>query len=107
MSSNGRIFKMVLNAADPTVVDSFSILVDASAISMRNPDNVAVSHDGVIVQEDTSNAKVWMYSLPSGPWIRLLPPISPQRRQAASLTSRPGSATAGGRWTSSRTRIRP
>ena len=67
-STNGRIFKMVLNATDPTVVDSFSILVDASAIGMRNPDNVAVSKNSIMVQEDTSNAKVWMYSLASGTW---------------------------------------
>ena len=66
--TSGRIFKMVLNATDPTVVDSFSILVDASAIGMRNPDNVAVSHNSVLVQEDTSNAKVWMYPFATGTW---------------------------------------
>ena len=38
---------------------------------MRNPDNVAVSDNSIMVQEDTSNAKVWMYSLPSGPWMHV------------------------------------
>ena len=68
VSTAGRVFKMVLNAKDPRIVDSFSIVVDASAIGMRNPDNVAVSHNSVMVQEDTSDAKIWMYALASGTW---------------------------------------
>jgi hypothetical protein len=67
--SNGRIFKMVLNATNPRVVDSLSILVDANAIGMRNPDNVALSHNSLMVLEDPSgNAKVWLYSLGAGTW---------------------------------------
>ncbi len=54
---------MVMNASDPTVVDSFSILTEASALGMRNPDNLAVGHDSIMVQEDTSNAKIWQYAL--------------------------------------------
>jgi hypothetical protein len=68
VSTAGRVFKMVLNAKDPRIVDSFSIVVDASAIGMRNPDNVGLSHNSLMVQEDTSDAKVWMYSLDSGTW---------------------------------------
>ena len=67
-STSGRVFEMVFDRKNPTVVDSFSILVDASAIGMRNPDNVAVSHKSLMVQEDVSDAKVWMYSLASGTW---------------------------------------
>ncbi len=74
-SSNGRIFKMVLNAADPTVVDSFSILAQgdtpanpATYVPFRSPDNIAVSHNSIMVQEDTSNAKIWMYPFLSGTW---------------------------------------
>jgi hypothetical protein len=64
-NTNGRIFKMVLNAADPTIVDSFSILVDALSLSpvMRSPDNLDVGHNSIMVQEDNSNAKIWMYDL--------------------------------------------
>ncbi|HTK44583.1 MAG TPA: alkaline phosphatase PhoX [Patescibacteria group bacterium] len=68
-TSLGRIFKLVLNAADPTKVDSFSVVTNAETIGMRNPDNVAVSHDSLMVQEDTSNfSKIWRYSLAAGTW---------------------------------------
>jgi hypothetical protein len=68
-SSNGRIFKIVLNADDPSVVDSFSIVLDAASIGMRSPDNVAVSHDSLIVQEDTSSfSKIWMHPLGTTTW---------------------------------------
>ena len=67
-SSLGRVFKMVMNAADPTKVDAFSVLTEASTLGMRNPDNVAVGHDSLMVQEDVNNAKIWQYSLASGTW---------------------------------------
>jgi hypothetical protein len=73
--SNGRIFKMVLNADDPTKVDEFSILADALQVTngagqaMRNPDNLDVGRNSIMVQEDPpSNAKLWMYSFGSGTW---------------------------------------
>jgi len=69
VTSLGRVFKMVLDASDPTKVDSFSILTNAETLGMRNPDNVAVSHNSLMVEEDTSNfSKVWMYNLASGTW---------------------------------------
>jgi hypothetical protein len=64
----GRVFKMILNRKNPKVVDSFSILVEASDIGMRSPDNVGTSRKSLMVQEDTSDAKVWRYSLASGTW---------------------------------------
>lgn len=68
-SSIGRVFKMVMNASDPTKVDAFSVLTDASTLGMRNPDNVAVSHNSLMVQEDTSSfSKVWRYDLASETW---------------------------------------
>ncbi len=71
-ATNGRVFKMVLNADDPTVVDSFSVLVDAASLGMRTPDNVAVSHGSLMVQEDTSDfSKIWMYSLAGGTWTHI------------------------------------
>lgn len=63
--TNGRVFKMVLSARDPRIVDSFSVALDASSIGMRNPDNLAVGHDSMLVQEDTSSAKVWRWDLAS------------------------------------------
>jgi hypothetical protein len=79
-SSTGRIFKMVMNADDPTKVDAFSVLADASAISpvaMRNPDNLAVGHNSIMVQEDAGNAKVWMYSLAAGIWTHVASATQP------------------------------
>jgi Alkaline phosphatase PhoX len=72
--TNGRVFKMVLNANDPTVVDSLSIhaegrLVQQDAgpittviqagVGFLNPDNLDAGHASLMVQEDAANAKVW------------------------------------------------
>jgi hypothetical protein len=80
-SSNGRVFKIVMNASDPLAVDSFSILADGGAPAvpgggpaipgnppMRAPDNMDVGHSSIMVQEDASDAKIWMYSLATGTW---------------------------------------
>lgn len=72
--SNGRIFRMVLNARDPRIVDSLQVHTEASAIPtssggpMRNPDNLDVGSDSLMVQEDASNAKVWRYDLATQVW---------------------------------------
>lgn len=68
VTSNGRIFKMTLNADDPTKVDAFSILADAGQLGMRNPDNLDVGRNSIMVQEDVGNAKIWMYSFATGSW---------------------------------------
>src|SRR5215210_7255725 len=83
---NGRIFKLVLNPADPTDVDSLSLLVDADAAGYNNaaalhqPDNVETTADGkLLVTEDpgghnrvsatfpdATNARLWEYDLATG-----------------------------------------
>ena len=78
---NGRIFKMVLNASDPTVVDSLSILIDADAGGYRNvgalhqPDNVETTANSILITEDpgghnrfagATNARLWRYDLATG-----------------------------------------
>ncbi|MCJ7712538.1 MAG: hypothetical protein MUQ32_17100, partial [Chloroflexi bacterium] len=70
-ANGGRIFKMVLNPSNPTVVDAFSVLVDGGDIGMRNPDNVALSHGSLMVQEDTSDAQIWMHPLGSSDWTKI------------------------------------
>ncbi len=71
---NGRIFKFVMNADDPRVVDEFSILQDADTVAadgqsfIRHPDNVDTSANSLMVQEDASNAKVWRYDFRSDSW---------------------------------------
>ncbi|MEJ7802305.1 MAG: alkaline phosphatase PhoX [Candidatus Limnocylindria bacterium] len=73
-STNGRIFKMVLNAKNPRVVDSLTIHTDALAIPaaeggpMRNPDNLDVSAASIMVQEDVNDAKIWRYDMAAGTW---------------------------------------
>jgi hypothetical protein len=83
-SSNGRLFRMVFNASNPLVVDEFSIFADGGAPAVpggsdailpppghpawRSPDNMDVGHDSIMVQEDASNAKIWRFALPGGPW---------------------------------------
>lgn len=80
---NGRIFKMVLNPADPTVVDNLSILVDADAGGYNNqnvlhqPDNLETTANSLLIQEDPGshnqytagagpNARIWLYDLDTG-----------------------------------------
>lgn len=76
--SNGRIFRMVLNEKDPRIVDSFSIVVDANSIGMRNPDNLDVGHSSLMVQEDPpNNAKVWRYDLAAGTWTHVATATQP------------------------------
>ena len=77
-SSPGRVFKLVMAADDPTKVDSFSVLTEASTLGMRNPDNVAVGHDSLMIQEDTSNAKIWRYALGSGSWTHVATATQPE-----------------------------
>jgi hypothetical protein len=80
--SNGRIFKMVLNARDPRIVDAFSVLTDsvpvppggnaALGVAFVNPDNLAVGENSMMMQEDSASANdVWQYSFPAGPWVKV------------------------------------
>jgi hypothetical protein len=77
IASAGRIFKMVLNADDPMMVDEFSVLADAADVGFRAPDNIDVGHNSLMVQEDASDAKVWMYSLASGTWTHVATAVQP------------------------------
>lgn len=71
---NGRIFKFVMNANDPRVVDEFSILQDADTVKadgqsfIRHPDNVDTSANSLMVLEDTSDAKIWRYDFGLDRW---------------------------------------
>jgi hypothetical protein len=73
---NGRVFKVVFNADDPTVVDSFSVLADGNnaGSAFRRPDNIAISAAGMMVQEDDSANPtlndIWWHPW-SGGWSRV------------------------------------
>jgi hypothetical protein len=75
----GRVFKMVLNAKDPRIVDSMTILADGNSASsnFNRPDNIGLSHASIMVQEDTSNAKVWRYDLAAGTWTHVATATQP------------------------------
>ncbi len=86
INSDGRLFKMVLNRHDPTVVDELSIVAQGRlaeqltnppapgtptfnvidpGIGFRAPDNIDVGRRSLMLQEDTSSAKVWRWDLAS------------------------------------------
>ncbi|MCV0402306.1 MAG: PhoX family protein [Chloroflexi bacterium] len=67
-ASNGRIFKLVMNASNPTVVDEFSVLADAADVGFAKPDNIDTSARSLMVQEDNDGAKIWRYDLRKGTW---------------------------------------
>jgi hypothetical protein len=80
---NGRIFKMVLDRRDPTVVRGLSILVDGDSMGaagagnvslIHQPDNIETTEDYVLFQEDPGShnqyalgtgttARTWLYDL--------------------------------------------
>jgi hypothetical protein len=94
--TDGRVFKMVLNASDPKVVDSLQILAQGklqlqeapippsttpvvtvidAGVGLLNPDNVAVGHDTLMVQEDAStnptDNDIWSHPLNGTSWTRV------------------------------------
>ena len=73
-ADNGRIFKFVFDEKNPRKVVSFSVLADGDApstpefVPFTSPDNVGVSANSLMVQEDTDDAKIWRHDLASGTW---------------------------------------
>jgi hypothetical protein len=63
-SSNGRIWKLVLNKEDPTKVDSLSVLVEGddnpvkTLDEIHQPDNLETTKDGsLLIQEDPGSSQ--------------------------------------------------
>ena len=73
-ADNGRIFKFVFNADDPTVVDSLTVYADGDAegsdvfVPFVNPDNIDTSKNSLMVQEDADDAKIWQHRFNQGWW---------------------------------------
>ncbi len=73
-ADNGRIFKFVFDENNPRKVVSFSVLADGDApgspeyVAFTSPDNVGVSANSLMVQEDTDEAAIWRYDYASGAW---------------------------------------
>jgi hypothetical protein len=73
----GRVFRMEFAPDNPRKVVDLSIVLDGDAPTnpispaMLNPDNLGISFDSLMVQEDTSsghNARVLRYDLETGDW---------------------------------------
>jgi hypothetical protein len=103
---NGRIFKLVLDPADPLHVLGLSVLIDADVngynnpASMHQPDNVETTGHHLYITEDPGGhnqgaaigyAKIWRYTLPAGPLV----PVA-QVNQSQRLDLAPGSWESSG-----------
>jgi hypothetical protein len=73
----GRVFRMEFASDNPKKVVDLSIVLDGNAATnpispaMLNPDNLGISANSLMVQEDTSsghNARVLRYDLATGDW---------------------------------------
>jgi hypothetical protein len=62
-STNGRVWKMVLDENDPTVVESLSILIDGEDKPVKDPgeihqpDNIESTVNGLLITEDPGSAQ--------------------------------------------------
>jgi hypothetical protein len=62
-SSNGRVWKMVLDPEDPTVVDSLSILIEGddnpvkTLTEIHQPDNIESTVNGLLITEDPGSSQ--------------------------------------------------
>ncbi len=82
---NGRMFKIVLHPADPTVVTELSVLIDGDAFpagdlaAIHQPDNIETTKWSLMIQEDPGSrhdypagdpngttAWIWRYDLQTG-----------------------------------------
>jgi hypothetical protein len=76
-STNGRVWRMVLDPDDPTVVTSLSIIVegDDSAVKtlteVRQPDNIESTSSGLLITEDPGSSQQYASNDPAGMTARL------------------------------------
>lgn len=103
VSTNGRVWKLVLNLTDPTLVDSLSILIEGDDRTVRDParihqpDNIESTPNGLYITEDpgsqqnfpfgaidpgssnfnpdATNARIWQYKF-SAPLATRLNPVA-------------------------------
>lgn len=101
-ADNGRIFRFVLNADDPKVVDSVTVLADGDAegtdayVPFVNPDNIDTSKKSLMVQEDHSDAKIWQLRFNQGSW-RVVATVNDPRGESSGIVDA-SEWLGGGRW---------
>lgn len=73
-ADRGSVFTMVLDTNNPLKVTSLSVFAQGdnpdadNYVAMRGPDNLGSSENSLMVQEDTSAAKIWRHDFSSGQW---------------------------------------
>ncbi len=74
-ADNGRVFKFVVSKKNPRWVSSFSVLADGDVpatdptyVDMTSPDNLGTSAKSLMVEEDTTDARILRLDLDSGDW---------------------------------------
>jgi len=74
LADNGRVFRLELDPTNPRLVPSLTVLAQGDApagdlyVPFESPDNVGVSVNSLMVQEDTADAQLWHHDLASGTW---------------------------------------
>lgn len=63
ISTNGRVWKMVLDPEDPTVVESLSVLIEGddnvvkTLAEIHQPDNIESTQNGLLITEDPGSSQ--------------------------------------------------
>ena len=123
ISTNGRVWKMVLNPDDPKIVDSLSVLIegDDAVVKTLNeihqPDNIESTQNGLLITEDpgssqqfnaaqqisdpgATTARLWYYRFSDG---ATFPVLNVDQSADEGITDEDSAATAGnwGAWETS------
>ncbi len=73
-ADNGSVFKLVFNKRNPRLVDSLTVLAQgddatkARYVPFVSPDNVGVSDESLMIQEDKTDARIWRYDFDTHGW---------------------------------------
>jgi hypothetical protein len=122
-SSNGRVWKMVLDPADPTNVLSLSILIEGDdnpvkiLTEVHQPDNLETTLNGLYITEDPSSsqhftaaqqisdaanattARIWQYAF-AGPVLSAVVKVEQSQDEGSSDVDPATSAASWGNWES-------
>lgn len=75
IAPNGRVFRLEFDHKNPKKVTSLSVLADGDVtagspgyVDMTSPDNVGISQNSLMIQEDTFMGKIHRYDFASQTW---------------------------------------
>jgi Alkaline phosphatase PhoX len=106
-STNGRIWKMVLDEDDPTKVTSLSVFVEGDDHEVKTPneihqpDNLETTPNGLLVTEDPGSSQQFPADDPTGTTARLwyVPIVNPAAAQVAAKVDQSEDGRPGNRKT--------